>query len=337
MLCGGGHTSLHPDTVALSTASPTVATVPSVRGESVGVPVSRELLRVAATQEGVVTRRQARLMGMTDGAVRHAVVSGRWQRVRPRVFAVHVGPITGPAAAWAAVLYAGSGAALSHCSAAAIYGWCKAPSAIHVTVPASRVVTTQPGLVLHRASFGPRDVIRVSRLPATSPQRTLVDVVGSATTAGDALGAISRALQSRRVTASAVVTAIGERRLRWRREILEALDDLSGGSHSYLELQFARLLRAHGIPLGARQAAFGRTRVDMAYERVVIELDGRLGHDAQHERWRDMDRDNMQSLAGRTVLRFGWNDVRDRPCAVARQVAVATGHRARQCEGLCEL
>ena len=70
-------------------------------------------------------------------------------------------------------------------------------------------------------------------------------------------------------------------------------------------------------------------RVDMAYAQLVIELDGRLGHDSAAGVWRDMERDNQHALSGRTVLRFGWSDVVDRPCGVAKQVAAALGLRAR--------
>ena len=38
-------------------------------------------------------------------------------------------------------------------------------------------------------------------------------------------------------------------------------------------------------------------------------------------RFRDMERDNAALLGGDVTLRYGWQDVTDRPCAVAREVA----------------
>lgn len=38
-------------------------------------------------------------------------------------------------------------------------------------------------------------------------------------------------------------------------------------------------------------------------------------------RFRDMSRDNDALLGGQVTLRYGWTDVTDRPCQVARQVA----------------
>jgi very-short-patch-repair endonuclease len=105
---------------------------------------------------------------------------------------------------------------------------------------------------------------------------------------------------------------------------------------SVLETEFARILRRHGIPVGARQVPFGGMRVDMVYADtvagvVVIELDGRVGQSSVHDRFRDMDRDTQHAVAGRRVLRFGWADVIDRPCDVAERVAQSLQLQQRRC------
>jgi very-short-patch-repair endonuclease len=76
-------------------------------------------------------------------------------------------------------------------------------------------------------------------------------------------------------------------------------------------------------------------RVDMAYDGVVVELDGHLGHDSTGGKFRDMDRDNAVAVGGRFVLRFGWADVHERPCGVARQVSGVAGIPARRCGRRC--
>ena len=108
---------------------------------------------------------------------------------------------------------------------------------------------------------------------------------------------------------------------------------MAAGSHSLFEIEFefANCLRRHGVPIGERQSVVGHMRVDMLHGNVVIELDGRLGHDDADGQWRDMDRDTAHALAGRLVLRFGWRDVHDRPCLVAARVAQVLGVMPRRC------
>lgn len=53
-----------------------------------------ELLRIAAVQDGLITRSQALAAGMSIGALRHAVrPGGPWQRVVPGVYATFTGPL----------------------------------------------------------------------------------------------------------------------------------------------------------------------------------------------------------------------------------------------------
>ncbi|MGH2684207.1 MAG: endonuclease domain-containing protein [Actinomycetota bacterium] len=73
-------------------------------------------------------------------------------------------------------------------------------------------------------------------------------------------------------------------------------------------------------------------RLDFAYppSRIGIEADGYRWHGGR-ERWvRDVRRENRLKLLGWTLLRFTWEDVRDRPELLASQVraALAAGSTA---------
>src|SRR5215469_4882666 len=72
-------------------------------------------------QAGVVTRTQAQRLGLQHHAIEHRVATGRWQRIYPATFAAFSGPIPRDAEQWAAVLYAGAGAMLSHQTAAELH------------------------------------------------------------------------------------------------------------------------------------------------------------------------------------------------------------------------
>jgi hypothetical protein len=84
--------------------------------------------------------------------------------------------------------------------------------------------------------------------------------------------------------------------------------------------------RPHGLPTGRRQRRVmpGRTVAyrDVEYLglRTVIELDGRLGHEATEDRWDDMDRDIDAVLSGDITVRLGWRHVLA-ACQAAQAVA----------------
>ena len=112
-----------------------------------------------------------------------------------------------------------------------------------------------------------------------------------------------------------------------RSHLLELLDDVDEGAESVLELRYLRdVERPHGLPTGVRQVpavSRGRgVRRDVRYAEygLLVELDGEVGH-AGEGRFRDFRRDNAALLSGEVTLRYGWVDLDDEPCLVARQAA----------------
>lgn len=135
---------------------------------------------------------------------------------------------------------------------------------------------------------------------------------------------VDEALYRRRITPEFLLAEMNERgRLADRRALQELLLASRAGAHSPLERLYLRdVERAHGLPKGARQVAVRlNERVDVLYDGLIVELDGRAGHEGAGA-FRDMERDNAHLLAGLATLRFGWRDVRQRPCQVAQQVVV---------------
>jgi hypothetical protein len=156
--------------------------------------------------------------------------------------------------------------------------------------------------------------------------RTVIDLADATPRASRALAIIADAVGSQRTTPQRMLAQVAlHRRLRYREVILDVLAETREGANSALEVYHARICRDHALPMGQRQRRFefeGRVFfVDEVVEDfgLVTELDGRLGHEKQVERWRDMDRDNFHTDAGRVPIRLGWEDVLDRPCLVARR------------------
>ncbi|GIJ67569.1 hypothetical protein [Virgisporangium ochraceum] len=301
---------------------------------------------LATAQAGILTVRQATAGGLTPAAVRARTAGGRWQRVHYGVLATFSGPLPRAARLWAAVLACGADAVLSHETAAELFGLtARADDRVHVTVPHGRRVSAHRGVVIHRRV----DMAGV-RHPALAPPRTRVehtvlDLAAASRHLDVAIGWLAHAVGTRLTTPERIRTAVGGRsRMRWKRHLLAALDDVAAGCHSLLELHYLRRVeRAHRLPTGQRQRARGRWYDDVTYPAygVCVEVDGRLAH-PDDRAFRDRRRDNAAALTGARVLRYGYSDVTTRPCTVATEVAAllaATGWPGtpRRCGPRCTL
>jgi hypothetical protein len=142
----------------------------------------------------------------------------------------------------------------------------------------------------------------------------------------DAIGWLARACARRLTTPSRLAATIaGRRRVRWRRMLCAALDDVALGCHSLLELRYLRdVERAHNLPVGRRQRRRRSTYSDLEYEEygLNVELGGRIPHSGDGA-LRDRRRDNRRVADRLRVLRYGFVDVSAHPCATAGQVGEA--------------
>jgi hypothetical protein len=305
------------------------------------------LQELAGFQSGVLSSSQVLSGGLTAAAIRWRLLDRRWQRLHFGVYAAFTGEPTRLARLWAAVLYAGDGAMLSHHTAAELSGLARRPgSLIHVTIPAGRRVRPAGGLVIHVSARASQ-----ARHPALAPPRsrieeTVLDLVQLSATPDDAYGWVTRALGGRLTTQPRLADALSQRpRTRWRTEVAAAISTDFNGIHSVLEHRYARdVERRHRLPRGQRQARVrhgGRTEYrDILYADydVAVELDGWTAHPAD-ARWGDIERDNRAAATGLVTLRFGWLDVSRHPCRVASQVAGALRQHgpvlARPCSAGC--
>jgi hypothetical protein len=284
---------------------------------------------LAVQQHGVLTRRQALAGGLTDAQIESRLRGGRWQRMFGRVYATYSGTPTRDSVLWAVVLRAGRGAALSHETAAELAGLGDRPSrSVHVTVPVDRRIAPIPGAVVHISTRIGEALHPTRRPPQTRVEETVLDLTQQARSLDDALGWAASACGRRPTTAKRLLAAMDRRsKMRWRAELTAALSDVSAGCHSLLELRYLRdVERRHGLPRGTRQTVTprrgGRWYDDVRYADygIRIELDGRAAH-PEDRRWRERRRDNAGTVAGDSVLRYGWADVAESPCAVAAEVA----------------
>lgn len=309
------------------------------------------LRQTARDQSGIVSRKQALDSGMLQSTIRSKLRTGRWQRVHRGVYATFTGPLNRHAQLWAAVLYAGPGAVLSHETAAEVDCLVDRPSAaVHVTVPGSRRVHPVPGLRVHRSRHL-RDLrFPAGELPRTWIEDTVLDLADTKRELDEVCALVTAAFGRRQTSAGMMRTVLAERKFhRWRREIGELIAAADDGTHSVLEFRYDRdVERAHGLPRSMHQVPFrkkdgSRGFRDRVYESygVIVELDGKQAHPDERQ-WEDRERDNAAAADTRQSLRYGWRHVRWEACQTAAQVAAVLRGRGWQgspkpCSKTCQL
>jgi hypothetical protein len=256
------------------------------------------------------------------------------------VYSTFTWELTRQAELWAAVLYAGRGAILSHETAAEILGITdRRAASINVTVPAPRRVRAPHGVTIHTSSVVyPQWRPFPGYPPHTFFDETVIDLVDAAEHLDDAIGWVTRALAKRVTSGPHLIRAMGTRsRLRWRREITEFLVASAGEAESVLEYRYDRdVVQAHGLPAADKQVPFTkpdgrRGRRDRAYAGygLFVELDGKQYH-AGERHGADQDRDNHAAASGNATLRYGWRDVTLGACESAAQLYAALRQRGYQ-------
>ena len=314
---------------------------------TVAAELPPELSELATLQRGILRRAQVLACGLTDEVIAARVSRGSWQRLFPGIYAVFSGDLSRDASLWAAVLYAGRGAMVSHQTAAELWGLADGPSSvIHLTVPSDRRVTPQPGIVLHLSTRANQAIHPSALPPRTRLEDTVIDLCCAAGDLDAAVGWLTRAIGRRRTAPDKLLVALDARsRVRWRAQLAELLSPDSAGIHSVLEYRYVRdVERPHRFPAATRQAPsrLGSRSLyrDTLYEayKTAVELDGRVAHPGD-SRWNDIHRDNAAATAGISTLRYGWLDVTTTPCEVAAEIAAALAGRgyalARPCSPAC--
>lgn len=304
---------------------------------------------IAAEQHGIIARPQLLALGLSGSQARRFVANRQWRTVLPGVYTTQIGLVSDQAMGWAALLYAGEGAALSHATALWLDGVLDGPpDRVQLTVPERRRVAPQDGLRIHRSVDLPA-AVHPSRSPTrTRIEHSVLDHLEGADSA-TVIDVLTRSTQRRLTTAARLRDTLARRRRHSNRTLIaEVLGEVEDGVQSPLERRYLRdVERAHDLPAATRnchEVVDRRSRYrDVRYRNwsVVVELDGRAAHPAEGA-FRDLRRDNELVLSGDAVLRFGWRDVVGRPCAVAAQVALALGRqgwtdRPRPCGDGCSI
>lgn len=226
----------------------------------------------------------------------------------------------------AAVLACGPGAALSHGTAASLWGIRgTAGGRIHVTT--GKKWRSSASIHRHFSSLPDDEKTVVANISVTTVPRTIFDLAATGTV--DQVEILVRESEYRQLHDRLSLPDLLERyprragaaRVRGALERIERLP--AGRSNSPLEERFLPFLRRHGLPrprlndwivLGSR-----RYQVDCHWPGTgqVVELDGWKGHGTRTAFRRDRTKDRHLRVAGYTVTRVSWAQLDDEPEAIA--------------------
>ncbi len=304
-----------------------------LRPQIVATPIDERIAALATHQHGVVATRQLVALGLTRRAVSHRADAGRLHVLHRGVYAVGHAEISHLGRWMAAVLACGDRAALSHRSAAALWG-IRANTAerTDVIVPTPGGRAARDRLRIHRCpTLGADEVTVRERIPVTIPARTVLDV--AATLTPRQLERLLDQVEMERVTDYRALGAIasahpnhrGSRRLR-----ATLATHLAGSTltRSDLESRYLAICRAHGLPAPRVNVRIGEHTVDFLFpdRRLIVEIDSWTYHRTRARSTRiAARRDHL--TAGYRTLRFTDRQLESESTRVAQTTSTALHRR----------
>lgn len=217
----------------------------------------------------------------------------------------------------AAVLACGEGAALSHLSAAVLWGMLgDGGGTIHVTAAGRR---RRPGLIVHEAAVGDEATKRAG-IPVTTPARTLIDLADVAP-----LRTLERAVDEAEFLRLDCTGLAPKNGRAGRGRLLRVLAEHRPGStrtRSQLEELFIALCDRYHLPRPEVNVCIEGYECDFVWreQRLIVETDGAAAHGTTAAMKRDPERDADLMVAGWRVWRLTYERVLREPEAVAKQL-----------------
>jgi very-short-patch-repair endonuclease len=281
-------------------------------------PPDRAVAELARRQYGVVGRAQLTALGLSLAEIDGRVRRKRLHRVHQGVYAVGHLALARNGRFMAAVLACGDGAALSHFSAAVLWGILEAHGQpVHVTAEEQRKCR---GVVVHQAPLKGERVRRLG-IVVTTPARTIVD--------------LADVVPRRRVLERAIDEA-EYLKLDWRgaaprrgrrgsgllASALAVHEPGSTRTRSELEEQFLGFCDSRGFRRPEVNCGIEGYECDFVWrqERLIVETDGGAAHGTHRAKERDPIRDADLQIAGWRVIRIPSVRLSRQPDAVETQL-----------------
>jgi len=268
---------------------------------------------LADRQHGLVARRQLIELGLGREAIRRRLAIGRLHEMQPLVYAVGHTVLSQEGRWMAAVLASGTGAVLSHRSAAAHWG-IRDHRGGSIDVISARKTKSRGTIRRHYGLLAVDEVTVERGIPVTTAPRTIFDLAAGGAP-GHVVESALRQSEYRRLYDPLSLHDLlgrypGHRGVRAIRTALARLAEAPGSSASPVEERFLPFLDRHDLPrpqLNAWLEAGGRRfMVDCLWpaSKQIVELDGWEGHGTRTAFRDDRSRDRKLRVVGYGITRI---------------------------------
>jgi very-short-patch-repair endonuclease len=277
----------------------------------------RRVVALAERQHGCVTTAQLKAADVSKDAIAYRQKVGWLTRLHRGVY--RVGPLTGPLTREKAALLAfGPKAALSHRTAAAIWGLIGILAVlVDVSVPGKQ--RDRKGVRVHRYRALDR-VTTYEGCRITTPAATIADLAPTLNTR-DLARVVEQAQVLRLATRAELIAVLpGSRSPALKQALAQPRLTRSEAERRLLEL-----IAKAGLPRPLTNVRIGRHEVDLHWpaQRLVVEVDGYAFHSTREAFERDRARDADLMALGQRVFRVTWRQIVDEPEALIARLAVA--------------
>ena len=288
------------------------------------------IAELAGRQHGLVALWQLEDLGVGEQVARKQMAAGRFHRIHQGVYAVGHPLLGVKGRLLAAVLACGPGAVLSHRSAASLHGLLDyGRDRIDVIAP-NRRGRAPTGIAAHRdGTLTATDRIAIEGIPCTSLARTLLDLAAT-----ESPRTLRHAVTQAEVERCFDLAALEEllRRSRGRRGVARLRvaiahhDPREQDARRELEKRLLALFRRGELPppeVNGHLVVDGISIMpDFIWRdaRLIVEADSRRVHGTVTAFEKDRLRDQRLAVAGWTVIRCTWAQVRDEPERFTRTI-----------------
>jgi hypothetical protein len=252
-------------------------------------PFDKAIRRIAGKQYGAFSARQGLKAGGSEYMLQRRLDRGDIERVADGVYVLPGAPRCWRQRLWIALLEAGEGCVIAGRAAPALYGlagYSEQPIDV-LALHGRKNHRLTAGKLRETRTLPSHHVRRIDGIPVVSIERALFIQAASET-----FKRVERAVDS-------ALTA----RLTTPERLWRTWGELAGRGRPG-----TRTMR---VDLGA-EGWIGR--VDCYFRpRIIVELDGRVGHVSELDRAKDRQRINELTAAGFVVLQFTWTDLVMRP------------------------
>jgi hypothetical protein len=290
------------------------------------------LSRLSAPALGVFRGSEASALGISRDRLTKLRADGVIEHLLPDTYRLTAVLSSAEQSLRAALLWAGDAAAAAGRSAAALYGLEGVSAEIAEIALPHHIRGKTEHVLVHHAHRAALMVRRVSGLPTTGVECTLVQLASAL--APEAFEVACEDARRRRLTSVPALEAYlqrfgrrGRPGVAVMRRLLRELDPVRA-SRSTLEVKTRRLLVANGLGDFVREFPLewnGRTyRYDFAFERsrTILETNGRRWHDDPADYERDNEKWSVPGRRGYRIVFATWAKVVEQPERLLRELAM---------------